>query len=403
MFKELKRKFVIINMSLLTFVFVAIFSAIFTLTVYSGEREIDFTLNRIINSPPKPFPREPRLVSSMLVEVKNNKEIIVFPSLMNVEEDFIKEAVNKAIEIDSDKGKINIEAFSFSFLKKSTPMGTRIAFVDRSHLQRSLRNILVIFILVTGLSLIVLFLLSLYFANKSINPIKEAFEKQKEFIANASHELKTPLTIIKTNMDVICENQEEKVKSQQKWIGFIYNQIDIMANLINDMISLARLDSLKENLVFCNFNLSNALEGVLLSFEAAFYENSIKLETDIQENVYIHGDRDSLERLITILIDNAIKNTPKNGIITVSLSAKKNNIEIIVKNTGKGIAPENMERVFERFYREDSSQTTEKSSFGLGLAIAKSIVENHNGKIYVESEPNVYTSFIVKLPVANRS
>lgn len=398
MFKQLKQKFVIINMSLLTFVFVTIFIAIYMLTAFGGERQLAFDLDKIINAPPKPFPGGPRVATSLVVELNKNNEIIVFSSFIAMEENIIKEAVSKAIEIQEDSGKIKVEEFNYSFLKRKTPFGTKIAFVDRSPLQESLRDILIIFIIVGGGSLIVLFLISVYLANHTIKPIKEAFEKQEQFVADASHELKTPLAIIKTNLAVISANQDETVESQFKWIGFIQSQTERMSNLINDMLSLAKMDSLEQALLFQSFNLSNVLYGVLLSFEAALFENSIELETDIQEAIYFYGHKESFERLINILMDNAIKNTPKEGIISVSLSSKKNNIEIIVKNTGAGIASENAEKIFERFYREDSSRARESGGYGLGLAIAKSIVQKHNGKIYVESNIGVDTSFIVKLP-----
>ena len=402
MFKKLRRRFVIINMSLLTFVFVSIFASIYILTALSGERQLAFTLDRIMNAPPKPFTGETIIATSLLVELNNNNEIIVFSSFINMDEDIIKDVVIKAIETNDELGKVKSGEFSYSFLKKRTPFGTKIAFVDRSLLQENLRSILVIFIKVTGGSLVVLFLISVYLANRAIKPIKEAFERQEEFIADASHELKTPLAIIKANLAVVLENSDETIDSQSKWLDFIHLQTERMSNLINDMLSLAKMDSLEQPLLLQNFNLSNAIEGVVLSFEAASFESNIELETDIQEEVFFYGDKDSFERLMTILMDNAIKNTPQNGRITVSLASRKNNIEIIVKNTGAGITPENMDKIFERFYRVDSSRNRESGGYGLGLAIAKSIVQNHNGKIYAESNLGEDTSFIVKLP-KNRS
>ena len=145
-------------------------------------------------------------------------------------------------------------------------------------------------------------------------------------------------------------------------------------------------------------DISNILEGALLYFEAGLFENGIVLETNIQPNLRLYGERYSFEELVHILMDNAIKNTNENGTISVCLNATKTNIELVVKNTGAGIAPENIPRIFERFYREDFARGREGGGYGLGLAIAKSIVQKHGGKIYAESNLGVDTSFIVKLP-----
>lgn len=398
MFNTLKRKFLIINMSLLSFVFIVIFIAIFILTAYIGERQIDYALERVMIAQPKLFHGESRTATSLLVELNNQNEIIVFSSLLTIDEEIIREAVAKAMEQNRASGKIIVGDFKYSFLKRNITFGgIRIAFVDRSLMEENLRNILLIFFIVGVGSLVLLFLISLYLANRAIMPIKEAFEKQEQFVADASHELKTPLAIIRTNLSVITSNPQDTVENQLRWIGFIQSQIERMSNLINDLLSLAKMDSFEQPIIFENLNLSNIMEGVLLSFEAALFENNIVLETEIQKDIYVFGDQDSLERLINILVDNAIKNTPNKGIIYANLIYKRNTIEMEIKNTGEGISPENLDKVFERFYREDSSRTRARGGYGLGLAIAKSIVEKHDGEIYVKSNLGIDTSFIVKL------
>lgn len=398
MFKKLKQKFVIINMSLLTFVFIAIFAVIYMLMALNGERQLAFTMERMMNGPPKPFPREPLTATSLVVELNDENKIKEFFSFIAIEEDFVEEAVVKAVTNNEKIGKIKAGDFHYSFLKRKSPFGTKIVFVDRSPLQESLNNILIIFIIVGLGSLVLLFLISIYWANRTIEPIKESFEKQKQFIADASHELKTPLAIIKTNLAVISHNQEETVENQLKWLDSISSQTERMSNLVNDMLTLAKMDASEDILAFENFNLTNNLEGILLSFEAILFENHIKLETSLQEDMFFYGNKTAFETLINTLVDNAIKNTPKDGMISISLMTNKNNIEIRIKNTGTGIAPENIAKIFQRFYREDSSRSREKGGYGLGLAIAKSIVEGHQGKIYIESNLGVDTTFIINLP-----
>lgn len=398
MFKDLKRKFVIINMSLLSFVFVAIFTVIYILTAVSGERQINFTLRKIMDEPPKPFRGEPRMATSLVVDLDSSGNIIKSFSFVTMEEETIKEVVSKAMQSNKMSAKINVGDFNYSFLKGEGPFGKKIVFVDRSPQQESLKNILIIFIITGGASFILLYLVSVHLANSTIKPIKEAFEKQQQFIEDASHELKTPLTIIKTNLAVISANEDTDVKSQEKWLGFIHSQTERMSNLINDMLSLAKIDSLEQPLYIERFNLSKELDGVLLSFEASIFESDIELKTKVEEEIYLNGNKEGIQRLITILIDNAVKNTPKNGIISVCLTSEKNNTQLVVKNTGLGIPPESIDKIFERFYRVDLSRARESGGYGLGLAIAKSIVEKHHGKIYARSNVDIDASFIVELP-----
>ncbi|KGK90804.1 HAMP domain-containing sensor histidine kinase [Clostridium sp. HMP27] len=398
MFKELKHKFVIINMSLLSFVFVAIFTVIYILTAVSGERQINFTLRRIMDEPPKPFKGEPRMATSLVVDLDSSGSIIKSFSFVTMEENTIKELVSKAMESNKMSAKIKSGDFNYSFLKGEGPFGKKVVFVDRSPQQESLKNILIIFTIAGGASLILLYLISVHLANSTIKPIKEAFEKQQQFIQDASHELKTPLTIIKTNLSVISANEDMDVKSQGKWLGFIHSQTERMSNLINDMLSLAKIDSLEQPSYIEKFDFSKVLDGVLLSFEAFIFESDIELKTKVKEDIYLNGNKEDIQRLVTILMDNAVKNTPKDGSISVYLNYEKNSIQLVIRNIGSGIPAESIDKIFERFYRVDPSRARESGGYGLGLAIAKSIVEKHHGKIYVRSNVNVDTSFIVELP-----
>ncbi|NSW90320.1 MAG: sensor histidine kinase [Firmicutes bacterium] len=144
--------------------------------------------------------------------------------------------------------------------------------------------------------------------------------------------------------------------------------------------------------------MTQTLNGVLLSFEAAVFESGIRLKTNIQPGIFFNGDKESFERLINILMDNAIKNTPQGGVISVLLSCDRGIVKIVVKNTDPGIPPEDIDKIFERFYRSDTSRTRESGGYGLGLAIARAIVQKHHGRIYAQSNVNETTSFIVELP-----
>lgn len=399
MFDKLKRKFVIINMSLLTVVFVAIFSVIYMLTAIAGDSQTEFALNTIMFAPPRPFPDNPVAATSMAAELDRENNIIKTFSFININQEIITRAVHEAGKTEALSGKIRIEDTRYAFLKQKTPYGTKIVFVDRTPQHRTLMNLLLIFLVVGGISLVLLFIISVYFANKSIEPIQEVFEKQKQFIADASHELRTPLTVIKTNLALIAANSEATVKSQARWIGYISSQTDRMSNLVEDMLTLARVDYMDTRPLFSGFDLSQAVNSTLLSFEAILFENHITLEPRIQPEVSLNGDKEGIKKVINSLIDNAIKNTPANGTVTVSLTSADNIIKLRVSNTGPGIAAADLEKIFERFYRADTARARENGGYGLGLAIAKAIVQQHQGRIYAKSNPGVDTTFVVELPV----
>jgi len=397
LFNKLKRKFVIINMSLLTLVFAAIFSVIYIVTAVAADRQTEMALTKIMYSPTLSYSSDPRAATSIVAELNQTGAVVKTSSLVNIGNDVVREAIEQALQSEASSDKIKIGDTYYAFLKQNSAQGTKIVFVDRTAQRQTLMDLLLNFLLVGGGSLIILLLVSIYFANKSIDPIKEVFEKQKQFIADASHELKTPLTVIKTNLALITANSAETVKSQAKWLDYISSQSDRMSSLAEDMLALSVLDNMEIKPLFSRFNLSKTLTSTILSFEAIFFENNITIHTQIQPDVFINGDQEEIKKVINILIDNAVKNTPENGEITASLAVEKNKIKITVKNSGRGIPAEHLEKIFERFYRADTSRARESGGYGLGLAIAKSIVKKHQGNIYARSNPGVDTAFIVEL------
>ncbi len=396
MFDKLRLKFILINMALLTTVFVSIFGIIFAITNSNINNEINGNLFALINNNKRPIPNSINIV----VEVNESGQILHnFKSFnLNIDYDSLQNIVDTVLKNNENSSKIDINGSSFSYLKQKTPFGSKIAFMDRTQYQNLLFELLKTFILTGSISLIILLIISIYLTNRTINPIKETFEKQKQFIADASHELKTPLTIIKTNTSLVLSHPNDTIRNQQKWINYINTQTDRMSTLINEMLSLAKLDTYENKITLLPINISKIIESMLLMFDAVIYENNIELETNLSKNLFINGDKESIKKLFSIIMDNAIKYTNKNGKVTVSLFADKNKIKMIIKNTGKGIESEHLEKIFERFYRVDSSRDRETGGYGLGLSIASSIVKQHKGRIYAESKVNEYTSFIVEIP-----
>ncbi|WP_027701185.1 sensor histidine kinase [Metaclostridioides mangenotii] len=396
MFDKLKLKFILINMALLTTVFVTIFVVIFVNTSSNINRQIDGDLSALIKNSRKPIPNSINIV----VEVDNFGQIVrdFKPFNVNIDSDKIQSSVDSILKNGKYSGKVNIDDSSYSYLTQQTSHGTKIAFIDRTQYQNLLTELLKTFILIGSLSLVVLLIISNYLTNKTVKPIKDTFEKQKQFIADASHELKTPLTIIKTNASLVLSHPDDSIRNQKKWIDYINDQTDRMSILINEMLSLTKLDTDENRLILSSINMSKIIESMILMFDAVIYESNIDLETSIDKDLFINGDKESIKKLFSIIMDNAIKHTSKNGKIIVSLVNEKNKIKMTINNTGDVIAPDHLERIFERFYRIDSSRDRETGGYGLGLSIARSIVKQHKGKIYAKSKLGEFTSFIVEIP-----
>ena len=396
MFDKLKLKLIAINMVMLIAVFIAIFGSIFFITSNNIKRDINANLTGLIYNTKRPIPHTVNIV----VEIGSNGRIKAqFRSFeANITNDNLQEVVSNILKSNKLSGKVKIADSNYSYLIGNGIFGTKIAFIETSQYDTVLFQLVKSLVGIGLVSLIGLLFISIYLTNKSIIPIKEAFEKQKQFIADASHELKTPLAIIKTNTSLVLSHPEDTIKNQTKWINYINSQADRMSELISEMLSLAKMDVAENKLTLVPINMSKIIESMILMFDAVIYENNINLETNISKDLHINGDKESLKKLFSIIMDNAIKYTNKNGSITVSLFSDKNKVKMIIRNTGEGIAPEDLERVFERFYRVDKSRDRETGGYGLGLSIASSIVKEHKGKIYARSKVGSFTSFIVEIP-----
>lgn len=218
-------------------------------------------------------------------------------------------------------------------------------------------------------------------------PAEQTLIREKRFISDAGHELKTPLGAISINAQAL-----ELEHSDNIYIKNIISESKRMGRLLEKLLILAKLDE-QENRVYSDINLSYICEEMALTYESVAYERDVYFSYEISPEIHILGIEDEIRQLLAILIDNAIKNTEESGCISLSCIRKKKHAEIKVSNTGKGISEEVLPHIFERFYTSDSSRSS--GSFGLGLAIAKSIVERHKGSINAESTPNKMTTFYI--------
>jgi signal transduction histidine kinase len=258
-----------------------------------------------------------------------------------------------------------------------------------------------IFLVVMGIgvfSVIILIFISAHMAKKSLEPVRRAYERQKEFIADASHELRTPLTIIKTTAELLGMKEQETIMENSKWLENISSETENMSRLIQNLLTLAQADNNQIPVFMGDVDLSKLVRETGEKFELIARDKDIEFESIISDNVHLTGDKDKLNQLLVILLDNGIKYTPEKGKISISLMHTTDKAIITVKDTGMGISEEDINKIFERFYRVDKARSRDQGGAGLGLSIANWIVREHKGKISVESEPDKGSSFIVELP-----
>ena len=248
-------------------------------------------------------------------------------------------------------------------------------------------------LLVAALACAILSLGAWLLIGQMVKPVEDAFERQKQFVWDASHEFKTPLAVISANAEVLAGEI-----GQNEYLGYIQSEVKRTDRLVQNLLTLARMDKGTVNARMERFDLSKALLGVALPFESTVFEAGRTLQTDIPEGVLIRGDSEMLQQLAVILLSNALKYSNESGIIRMTLAQKGHGCRLSVYNTGPGISPENLERIFDRFYREDLSHNREINGNGLGLAIASKIVEAHKGRIWAESNYGRDAEFIVTLP-----
>ena len=320
---------------------------------------------------------------------------------VSVSDQVLEEAVSQALESGTREGILN--RLGLRYLVETGPDGkTRIAFADRSWERQNLQGLLLTSLLVGIGALLGFFLISLFLSELATRPVEKAWEQQRQFVADASHELKTPLTVILANSGILLSHREDTVGAQVKWIEYIQEEARRMKGLVEDMLFLAKSDAARLPATRLPVDMSELTEGCLLPFESVAFEAGVTLESDIRPGLYVNGDEGQLRRLVYILLDNACKYAGSGGAVAVVLSRTSDRLKLTVRNTGPAIPPEHLEHLFERFDRSDSARTREAGGYGLGLAIAKAIVQSHRGQISVASSEAEGTVFTVLLPHQGR-
>lgn len=277
------------------------------------------------------------------------------------------------------------------------PSMSRILFADTKPDVSSFRNLVFSCFAFGLLCLLAFFILCLYLARSIVHPVEEAWNQQRQFIADASHELKTPLAVITTNAELLRDEKQDEA-SRKQYSEHILTTSRQMRQLVEGLLELARVDNGAAKLNFAPIDLTCLAEEAALTFEVLFFEQGLPFRTEIAGNVTINGSQQHIRLVADILLDNARKYTTPGGEVTLALKQQSSHALLSVSGPGEEISPENLKNIFQRFYRIDNTRPRD-GSYGLGLPIAQAITEDHGGKIWAESKDGLNT-FFVQLPIA---
>ena len=399
MLKRLRIKFVCIFMVIVTLMLCIILGTVIHLTQNNIEQQSISTLRNAADSVLKPGRpgdifdpvNKPVLTLIMMPDGEIIADGDEYYDISDTES--IKELYSYA-ESCKEESDI-VPNTSLRFLRRTAPMGTSYIFTDISSELSTLKSLYKV-CAVIGVGALLLFLLvSIFLAKWAIKPVEEAWDRQKQFIADASHELKTPLTVIMTNAELLQSDENEESKA--KFSNNILTMSKQMRGLVESLLELARIDSGNVKQSMSVFDLSTVTADAVLPFEALFFEKEQQFTSSIEPGINIKGNLQHIRQLTDILLDNANKYSPTGSCINLKLcKTGKKQCTLSVSNEGEAISKEDLSNIFKRFYRGDKTRKM-NHSYGLGLSIAENIAKEHSGKIWAQSANGVNT-FTVQLP-----
>lgn len=407
MIKKLKRKFIMITMTFITLILVTVLAILcfdsyqrtktditnslnFALYKYNDHPtfEIDFSReNPKNNNDPRP-----NMNSFTIITDSSNNILELYSRNYQIS----NETSQNLIDSINDKSEGILISQNLAYKKDTKDEGYIYAFVDISIAKENLISMLMTAILIAIGSILAFLILTILLANWSLRPVAISWQQQKQFLADASHELKTPLTVILANTDLALTKKQDESKLKQS-LQSIQSESMRMKKLVEDLLLLAKNDAQKENTLNTICNISDISLSCVLSFETLAFEKGVILESDIEDNLLALGNENQFKQLISIFLDNATKYTPSNKKINFTLKKKDNQIQITIYNEGSYIDKENIKHIFDRFYRCDPARQYQ-GGYGLGLSIASQIASNLKIKIDVNSEQKKGTTFTLWIP-----
>lgn len=409
MIKKLRLKFILLSMSAFLLVLVVIIACINIVNFNAVLREADELLAVLSENkgmfPGEPGNKEEHLPPGMSPEIPY--ETRYFSVILDARTGALIQAdTSRIVSVDTseaiayaraamDKGNARGFSGSFRYAIRTENALVRITFLDCGRRLDAFGSFLLASVGISLIGYVLVFILIAFFSRRVIRPISESFEKQKRFITDAGHEIKTPLTIISADTDVL-----EMEAGENEWLEDIRKQTKRLAALTNELVMLSRMEETETSLQMIDFSFSDAVSEAAMSFQALAQTQEKVFQCRIQPLLTLRGDEKAIQQLVSILLDNALKYSPANG--TVSLTAEKQNrsLRLAVYNTTEAFLPkESLPLLFDRFYRTDPSRNSQTGGYGIGLSVAKAIVTAHNGKIQAASEDGYSLRITAIFPV----
>ena len=397
MIRKLQIKFVAINMVMITIVLCAMFGLVYHSTRTNLETESIGMMKDIASDPfrlGRPDATSPELrLPYFTIQIGSRGELIAtgggYYDLSDL--DFLMQVINEALGSGQDTGVV--EAYALRFCRVSTAKGMVLVFADMSSERSTLENLVKISLAIGLLSFLVFLGISIFLSHRAVKPVEAAWLQQRQFVADASHELKTPLTVIMTNAEML---QSEGFEAEER-AQFMHNILIMssqMKSLVENMLELARSDAGLIRRQMQTVDWSKVVLDEAISFEGVFVEKGMTIDANIEPAIMVCGQEQALRQVVGILLDNAQKYAVPAGNTIVQLhSLGQNRCRLSVSNPGAPIPQEELTNIFRRFYRMDKARSRD-GSFGLGLSIADSIIAQHKGKIWAESENGLNTFFV---------
>ena len=404
MIRRLRLQFVAVCMLLITAVLAAVLMAVYSAAERGSERASRTVLERVLaeeNAFSHAGPLGPALGSGKVqlpyftVQIWGGDTVYVtggtYKDIENTDE--LSAILQDCLTQGQQEGTIS--AYHLRYLRQDNGLYQKIAFVDMSMELAMLRRMMGAYLLIALMALLVLLAAAVVLSRWATAPVERAWRQQRQFLSDASHELKTPLTVILSNAELL--EASPLTDKPARWADNIHSEAQRMRSLVEEMLTLARADNDVQTAVLSEISLSTVAEDCALAFEPVAFEAGKALESHIAEDVEVLGDGDKLRQVVSVLLDNAIKYGAAAGTITLTLQKTDRQARLTVSNPGDPIPPEQLRRLFERFYRADASRG-EQSGFGLGLPIAQAIAKEHHGALRAESDEKT-TRFTFTLPL----
>ncbi|MCI2126482.1 MAG: HAMP domain-containing histidine kinase [Olsenella sp.] len=409
MLQKLRREFVVITMALVGLVLVVALGSTLVSSYMNQSRMVYSALNhgltRDLNFTPRfgePDDDDSRGPNWLTLSADVSTDgTIIAKSSFYIDPNVLTKIIAKAITSDEDSG--HDSTLHLSWMRMENETGWRISIVDTQSVDAALARQTLADVVIVIVAMIALFVIVWILSAWIMKPIQKSWDSQRRFVSDASHELKTPLAVILANTQILLDDPQMPSETRT-WVESTNDEASHMKALVEDLLTLARTDEAqadggaKRILALSDVDLSELVDECAMEFDGVAYERGCSIESDIEPNIHLQADRTQIERAVRTLIDNATKYATKGTVVRVSLKKADKHSVLTVNNASSPMDSEDLEHIFDRFYRSDKARSREETGgFGLGLAICKGIIDAHGGTIAVTSTAQGGTTFTVTL------